>query len=70
MVKNLDDLEYMDVVLNGKETLEDVFADIKYLEVITKMQKVKKKENKIPPEVIMLIRRNETMQKLLFLLAS
>jgi len=70
LVKNLDNPEYMDVILNGKESLEDAFADISQQEVMRKMQDAKKDETKIPRNVLLLIRQKETMQKLLYLIAS
>ena len=60
----------MDVVLNGKESLESAFADIKHTEVVKKIKDAKKDDNKIPRKVILLIRQKETMQKLLYLMAS
>ena len=38
LVKNLDNPEYMDFILGGKESLEDAFAEISQQKVIRKMQ--------------------------------
>ena len=70
LVKNLDNPEYMDVILDGKETLEDAFAEICQQKVMKKMQDAKKDETKIPRNVLLLIRQKETMKKLLYLIAS
>ncbi len=70
LVKNLDNTEYMDVILDGKESLVDAFADISQQKVMRKMQDAKKDETKIPRNVLLLIRQKETMQKLLYLIAS
>lgn len=70
LVKNLDNSEYMDIVLNGKEAIEDVLAEINHQEVVKKMHETKNDETKIPRKVLMLIRQKETMQKLLYLIAS
>ncbi len=70
LVKNLNNPEYMDIVLSGKESLEDAFSDIKHQKFIKKRQDAKKDDNKIPRKVILLIRQKETMQKLLYLMAS
>ena len=70
LVKNLDNPEYMDVILDGKKSLEDAFAEISQQKVIRKMQDAKKDETKIPRNVLLLIRQKETMQKLLYLIAS
>lgn len=70
LVKNLDNPEYIDIILNSKGSLEDAFADISQQEVMRKMQDAKKEETKIPRKVLFLIRQKETMQKLLYLIAS
>ena len=55
----------MDVILDGKESLEDAFAEISQQKTIRKMQDAKKDETKIPRNVLLLIKQKETMQKLL-----
>ncbi len=70
LVKNLDTTEYMKLILNGKESLEEAFAEICQQDVMGKMKEAKKDENKIPRKVLLLIRQKETMQKLLYLIAS
>lgn len=70
LVKNLDNPEYIDIILNGKESLEEAFAEISQQEVMKKMNEAQKDENKIPRNVLFLIRQKETMKKLLYLIAS
>lgn len=70
LVKNLDNPEYMDIILNGKESLEETFAEISQKEVMKKMQEAKKDETKIPRKVLLLVRQKETMAKLIYLIAS
>jgi hypothetical protein len=70
LVKNLDNPEYMDIILNGKNSLEETFAEISQKEVMKKMQEANKDETKIPRKVLLLVRQKETMAKLLHLLAS
>lgn len=70
LVKNLDNPEYMDIILNGKESLEEALAEISQQEVVKKMHETKNDEAKIPRDVLLLIRQKETMQKLLYLIAS
>ena len=70
LVKNLDNPEYMNLILSGKESLEEAFAEICQLDVMRKMKEAKKDENKIPRHVLLLIRQKETMQKLLYFIAS
>jgi hypothetical protein len=70
LVKNLDNPEYMDIILNGKESLEEALAEISQQAVVKKMHETKNDEAKIPRNVLLLIRQKETMQKLLYLIAS
>ena len=70
LVKNLDNPEYMDIILNGKKSLEETFAEISQKEVMKKMQEAKKDETKIPRKVLLLVRQKETMAKLIYLIAS
>lgn len=70
LIKNLENTDYMKTILNGKDSLADQFAEIDHQKVIAKMKEAKKHENKIPPSVKKLIRKQESMRKLLFLIAS
>ena len=64
-----DEPEYMDIILNGKKSLEETFAEINQKEVMKKMREAKKDEIKIPRKVLLLVRQKETMAKLLYLIA-
>ena len=70
LVKNLDNPAYIDVILNGKESLEEALAEINQRDVVRKMLETRNDEAKIPRKVLLLIRQKETMQKLLYLIAS
>ncbi len=70
LVKNLNNPEYLQLMLNGKGSLEEAFAEICQQDVISKMRETKKDETKIPRNVLLLIRQKETMQKLIYLIAS
>ena len=70
LVKNLDNPDYMKVVLNGEKSLTEKFAEIDHLEVAAKMKDAGKVENKIHPKIKKLIRTNESMSKLLYLIAG
>lgn len=70
LVKNLDNPEYMDIILNGKDSLQDALAEISQQEVVKKMQEAKNDEAKTPREILLLIRQQETMKNLLYLLES
>jgi len=69
LVRNLENTEYMSLVLTGSDSLEEAFAQINQAEVLKKTQEVKRDERKIPQKVLTLIRENDTMQKLLYLTA-
>jgi hypothetical protein len=60
----------MKTILNGKDSLAEQFAEIDHQKVIAKMKEAKKDETRIPPKVKKLIRKQESMHKLLFLIAS
>ena len=70
LIKNLDNPVYMKAILNGKKSLQDKFAEIDYKKVIAKMKDVKNMESKIPAKIKKLIRKNESMCRLLYLIAS
>ena len=70
LVKNLDNPEYMDIILNGKKSLEETFAEISQKEIMKKMHEAKMDEAKIPRKVLLLVRQKETMAKLIYLIAS
>ncbi len=70
LVKNLDNPEYMDIVFNGKESIEEALAEISHQEVMRKWHETKNDEAKTPRKVLLLIRQKETMKNLLYLIAS
>jgi len=70
LVKNLNNPDYMKVVLNGKASLEEKFAEIDYQQVIACTTEAKKNTNKMPCKIKKLIRENKTILKLLYLIAG
>lgn len=70
LVKNLENPEYMRIILNGKKSLEERFAQVNYKEVMCKMQKAGNVESKIPRKIKLFVRQEETMSKLLNLMAN
>ena len=70
LVKNLGNPDYMKVMLAGKKSLEEKFAEIDPKEVMKKLQKTENVENKIPRKIKLFVRQKETMSKLLYLIAS
>ena len=70
LVKNLDNPDYMRILLNGKKSLEEKFAEIDHKEISTKMADAKKADSKIPRHVKKLIRQEKTMNRLLYLLTA
>lgn len=70
LVKNLDNPDYMKVLLNGKKSLEEKFAEIDHKKIMSKMKEAGKIESKIPRKIKKLIREEETINKLLYLIAG
>jgi len=70
LIKNLENPEYMEMMLTGKKSLEEKFAEVDHKEVIRKMHKAKNVESKIPRKIKLLLRQEETMSKLLYLIAN
>ena len=70
LVKNLDNPDYMKILLDEKKTLEEKFAEIDHKKIIAKMADAKKGESKLPRRIKKLIREEQTINKLLYLLVS
>lgn len=70
LVKNLDNPDYMKIILNGKKSLEEKFAEIDHHKIIAKMEDARKVESKIPRKIKKLIREQKTINKLLYLIAA
>lgn len=51
LVKNLENRDYMDILLNGKKTLEELFADIDATMVRRNLQQAQKSCEKIPAKI-------------------
>ena len=69
LVKNLNNPDYMKVILDGNRSLEERFAEIDNEQVIARTKDAVNDENKIPRKIKNMIRQNETMDKILFLRA-
>lgn len=59
LVKNLDNKEYMGILLDGKTSLEDIFAKIEYKEFQSEFEKANKFENRIPPKIKRIIKQKK-----------
>ncbi len=70
LIKNLENLDYLKVILNGKDSLEERFAETDHNRIIDKMKDAREVKCKVPGKIKQLIRKEESMSKLLFLLAS
>jgi len=70
LVKNLDNPDYLKLILGESKTLEEKYADIDHKKIITKMKDAGKIESKIPRRIKKLIREERTINKLLYLLAG
>ena len=69
LVKNLNNPDYMKVILNEKMFLEERFAEIDHEQVMACTKDAGHDENKIPRKIKNLIRQIETMDKILYLRA-
>jgi hypothetical protein len=70
LVKNLDNPDYMKLILGETKSLEKKFSEIEHEKIMTKMKDAKKIESKIPRRIKKLIREEKTINKLLYLLAG
>ena len=69
LVKNLNNPDYMKVILNENISLEEKFAEIDYKQVIARTKDAGNCENKMPRKIKNMIRENKTMDKILYLIA-
>jgi len=69
LVKNLNNPDYMKVILNENVSLEEKFAEIDYKQVIARTKDAGNDENKMPRKIKNMIRENQTMDKILYLIA-
>ena len=68
LVKNIENAAYMKILLNGKATLEAVFAEIE-IDIFRKVfQKAKHAPEKIPATIQQLIEKNDFPEKLVTLI--
>ncbi len=70
LIKSLENPDYMKVILKGKDSLAERFAEINHNRIIDKMKDAREVESKVSGKLKQLIRNEESMSKLLFLLAS
>jgi len=70
LVKNLDNEEYLSIILDGCDTLEQRFAKIDSAMVVEEFKKAKKKSERLHPELKKIIREPEFLAKLKPLLAA
>ncbi len=69
LVKNLDNPEYLEIILDGNNTLEDRFEKIDSRMVIEKLKAEQKNYGKISPEMKKIIRRPDLPRRIALLLA-
>ncbi len=70
LVKNLNNQQYLSIILDGKKSLEEAFAEINHQQVIKKLKEHNTDEAKIPRKILSLIRHGESVKKVLCLIAS
>jgi hypothetical protein len=59
LVKNLKNPEYLQIILNGKATLEERFAEIDSRIVRAEMKKIRQDAEKVPPEIKAIINKQQ-----------
>jgi hypothetical protein len=62
LVKNLENPEYLNILLNGNQTIEERFAQIDTKTVIQKMKTINHEEEKIPSHIKKAIRKTKIMK--------
>ena len=70
LVKNLDNPEYLEIILDGCNTLEERFEKIDSRLVTDRLKAEKKNKQKISPEMKKIIRRPDLPDRLIGLLAA
>jgi hypothetical protein len=70
LVKNLNNPEYLQIILNGKGTLEERFAEIDSKIVRAEMKKSRQDSEKVPPEIKAIIKKPELPESLVKLFAN
>ncbi|MBW2108888.1 MAG: transposase [Deltaproteobacteria bacterium] len=70
LVKNLDNPEYLEIILDGCGTLEERFAKIDSRLVTEKLKAERRDQQRVSPEVKKLIRRPDLPDRLVALLAA
>lgn len=70
LVKNLDNPEYVAIILDGCKTLEERFEKIDSALVLEKMKMEQKKQQRISPEMKKIIQRSDLPERLTELLAA
>jgi len=64
LVKNLQNVEYLKIILNGKATLEERFAEIDSKIVREEMKKSQEESEKIPAKIKAIIKKSELPETL------
>jgi hypothetical protein len=70
LVKNLLNPEYLQIILNGKATLEELFAEIDSKKIREEMKKARQDSEKVPPEIRAIIKKPELPEIMLALFAN
>jgi len=70
LVKNLDNPDYLKIILDGCNTLEERFEKIDSRMVLDKLEAEKKNNERISPEVKKIIRRPDLPERLATLMTA
>ena len=65
LVKNLDNEEYINIMLNGKKTLAELFPEIDIKIIRDEMKKFKLTTSKLPDEINKILKKNQTIEFLI-----
>ena len=65
LVKNLDNEEYINIMLNGKKTLAELFPEIDIKVIRNEMLKLKLTTSKLPDEINKILKKNQTIEFLI-----
>ena len=58
LVKNIENKQYLEILLDGKKSLEELFSDIDIKDIREEMCRDREQEERIPPQVRRMIKRD------------
>lgn len=70
LARNLNNPDYLRLILDGHKSLEEAFAELDHKQVIAKMRDAQNIENRMPQKIKKIIRNEKSMTELLNMIAS